>query len=164
MAEIAFYQLQSRSAQEVLPRLLQKTRAAEKTARVIAPDHLASDISSAIWSYQPDSWLPHGIAGRDDEDQALCPIWIADHDAPDSPDAADKDKASDFYFYLAGRMPSDDVVTGANAPAPRIFILFDGKDDALLNSARDAWKEWKKQGHALSYYQHDSTQGWVKKA
>jgi DNA polymerase IIIc chi subunit len=161
LAEIAFYQLQSRSAQEVLPRLLEKTRAADKTAKVIAPEKLSTEISSAIWSNQPDSWLAHGIAGRDDEDRSLCPIWIADHDAPD--DAPD-DHKSDFHFYLAGRMPSDAVVSGTHAPSPRIFILFDGNDAALLSTVRDAWKQWSKQGHALSYYQHDSTQGWVKKA
>ena len=158
MAEIAFYQLQSRTAQEVLPRLLQKTRAADKTAKVIAPESLSTYISMAIWSGQPDSWLPHGIAGRDDEDKSFCPIWITDHNT------SDQDEASDFHFYLAGRMPSDALLSETNAPVPRIFILFDGNDTALLSAARDAWKQWLKQGHALSYYQHDSTQGWVKKA
>jgi DNA polymerase-3 subunit chi len=162
LADIAFYQLQSRTAQQVLPRLLQKTRAADKTARVIAPDDLLTEISMAIWSDQADSWLPHGIAGRDDEDRSLCPIWIAGHDANDTDN--DADVASDFHFYLADRMPSDAMVSGENTPAPRIFILFNGNDDALLSTSREAWKHWAKQGHSLSYYQHDATQGWVKKA
>ena len=52
-AQIAFYQLQSRSVQDVLPSLLQKTRDAGKLAEIIAPESIHNDLSQAIWTAQP---------------------------------------------------------------------------------------------------------------
>ena len=62
------------------------------------------------------SWLPHGIAGKDDDDAALCPIWL-------SGETQDNPIAAEFVFYLDGMTPQ-------NAGGfDRIFIFFNGLDD-----------------------------------
>lgn len=157
-AQIAFYQLQSRSVQDVLPSLLQKTRDAGKLAEIIAPESIHNDLSQAIWTAQPDSWLPHGIVGRDDDpDRSGCPIWIMTQ-------ATATTKTSDsepFRFYVDGLLPTTD--TNSNAISGRVFIIFDGHNEANLRAARQAWKSWRETDHELSYFEQDDEKGWVKK-
>lgn len=156
MAQIAFYQLQSCSVQDVLPPLLQKTRDNGKTAEIIAATDIHNDLSQAIWTHKPESWLPHGIIGRDDSeiDRADCPIWIMDEES-------DNHRPDIFRFYLSGFMPTDQTLSNENCG--RMFIIFDGGNDTSLHSARTAWKSWRQKNHDLSYYEQDTQKGWIKK-
>ena len=151
---IGFYQLRSADTTgAVLARLLQKSRDAEKTIRVIAPESMLASLSQAIWSEPADSWLPHGVKGRDDDSQDSCPIWLDDEDTDDV--------KTDFYFYLGDKMPAAEIL--ANHNIERLFILFDGKDAARLDAARASWRAWKDAGHTLNYFAQDDSGGWVKK-
>ena len=152
---IGFYQLQSAEATgAVLARLLQKSRDAEKTIRVIAPEVMLASLSQAIWSEPADSWLPHGIKGRDDDARDSCPIWLSDDDT-------DSAKA-EFYMYLGDKLPAPEVL--ANQGIERLFILFDGKDAERLTTARASWRAWKEAGHTLTYFAQDASGAWVKKS
>ena len=151
---IGFYQLRSADTTgAVLARLLQKSRDAEKTIRVIAPESMLASLSQAIWSEPADSWLPHGVKGRDDDSQDSCPIWLDDEDTDDV--------KTDFYFYLGDKMPAAEIL--ANQNIERLFILFDGKDAAQLTAARASWRAWKDAGHTLTYFAQDDSGAWVKK-
>ena len=155
MAQIAFYQLQSRPVEDVLPPLLQKTYDSGNKAEIIAPEHIHNDLSQYIWTQKPDSWLPNGIVGRDDQhmDKSDCPIWIM-------ADESDQHDADMFRFYVAGQMPSEQMLAHANG---RMFIVFDGRNDDSLNAARTSWKSWREDNHDLSYFEQDDQKGWVKK-
>ena len=78
MAEVAFYHLTRSRADDALPPLLAKTLAAEKRAFVCCSKEKFGPLSTAIWSRQPDSWLPHGISGKHDSAAESCPIWLSD--------------------------------------------------------------------------------------
>ena len=153
---IGFYQLQSAEATgAVLARLLQKSRDAEKTIRVVAPAPMLASLSQAIWSEPADSWLPHGIKGRDDDARDSCPIWLDDDDTKTDTDA-------EFYMYLGDKLPAPEVL--ANHNIERLFILFDGKDAERLTTARASWRAWKDAGHTLTYFAQDASGAWVKKS
>jgi DNA polymerase-3 subunit chi len=42
--------------------------------------------------------------------------------------------------------------------------LFDGSDDAATASARERWKHYKEQNHALAYFKQTTAGGWEKAA
>ena len=164
MTDIAFYHMTASEAQDALPQLLNKTVAAGKKAVVASrPDHI-STLSSALWSYghvqggqgRPSyggegSWLAHGIAGKDDDDADLCPIWFAgeqDHNPI----------SAEFSFYLDGVNPEQ------AARFDRVFILFNGLDDHAVTTARAQWKSLRGDGHQLSYWTQDDRGAWKKTA
>lgn len=153
---IGFYQLQSAEAVgAVLARLLQKSRDAEKTIRVVAPSPMLQALSQAIWSEPADSWLPHGVKGRDDDARDSCPIWLSD-------DEDDLGGCAKFYMYLGDKIPAPEIL--AKPDIERLFILFDGKDAARLEAARASWRAWKEAGHTLTYFAQDGSGAWVKKS
>lgn len=143
---MAFYHLTRSHADDALPPLLSKTLAAEKRALVCCVKAKFSPISTAIWSRQPESWLPHGVTGTDD-DPALCPIWLTDR-------ADDNANTAGFLFFLDGLAPAE------LPQAERVFILFDGTDEEAVSAAREQWKAYDSSGHELSYWQQDETGKW----
>lgn len=156
MAELAFYHLTRSTAAEALPALLQKTMAAEKRALVCCDLDQATGLSSALWSFGggafgEGSWLPHGIKGKDDADAEICPIWFSDH-------PKDNQNKASFMFFINGVTPEN--LDGSD----RVFVLFDGNDEAALAVARNQWKALNGDGHALSYWQQDDAGRWTQSA
>lgn len=151
MAAVAFYHLTRSSATDALPALLAKTLAAEKKALVCCAAERFGQFSTSIWSNPADSWLPHGMAGKDDDDAAMCPIWITD-----TPDVNANEAG--FLFFLDGLEPQ------SIDAAERVFVLFDGHSDDAVSAARKQWKTLMQAGHELSYWQQDDTGKWSKAA
>jgi len=151
MAAVAFYHLTRQGADDALPPLLAKTLAAEKRALVCCDENRLGQFSTAIWSRQPDSWLPHGVAGKDDQDAAICPIWLTG-------DAGANPNSATFFFFLDGRDPSPPD------EAERVFVLFDGRQQAAVAEARSQWTNLGDAGHELSYWQQDETGRWTRNA
>ncbi|XDZ64695.1 DNA polymerase III subunit chi [Alphaproteobacteria bacterium LSUCC0684] len=151
MAAVAFYHLTRHGADEALPPLLAKTMAAEKRAVVCCDEARLGQFSTAIWSRQPESWLPHGVTGRDDEDAAICPIWLTG-------DISSNPNNATFFFLIDGRMPQ------LPDEAERVFILFDGHLDTAVAEARTQWKALGDAGHDLSYWQQEETGRWTQSA
>src|SRR5690606_35835188 len=61
MTEISFYHLTRQPLNKALPRLLEKVLAAGHRAVVLAgSDERVEDLDAALWTYDPDSFLPHG--------------------------------------------------------------------------------------------------------
>ncbi len=161
MADIAFYHLTHSGAEVALPALLEKVLSTGKKALVCAkPEHFG-DLSSALWGYRKDSWLPHGMMGDDDapndtNDIDICPILFA-------PNASGHANENDrpFVFYLDGIDPPVD----SQENAERIFILFDGKDEAAVAAARRQWLMLKDpKTHILTYWQQGDDGRWSKSA
>ena len=109
---------------DALPPLLAKTLAAEKRAFVCCSKEKFGPLSTAIWSRQPDSWLPHGITGNVTAAAESCPIWLSDR-------ADDNGNKADFLFFLDGQAPDD------LPPAERIFIIFDGTDEDVVRAGQN---------------------------
>lgn len=147
MTEIAFYHLERSALEDALPKLLEKTVAAGKRAVVImgSPERVEA-LNAHLWTYDPESWLPHGSAADGaPEDQ---PVWLTAED--ENPNGAQ-------YLFLA-----DGATCASVAAFERCFELFDGTDPAAVQAARARWKAYQEAGHTLAYWQQ-TERGWAKK-
>jgi DNA polymerase-3 subunit chi len=149
MTQIGFYHLLRLPLEQALPKLLEKALAAGLRAVVMAGSaERVEDLASRLWTYDPDSWLPHGTAK--DGEATLQPIWLTDHD--ENPNGA-------TVLVLCDGASAESV--GA---FDRCLDLFDGNDPDAVQAARGRWKRWKADGHQLVYYQQTERGGWEEKA
>lgn len=149
MTDIAFYHLQRSPLEQVLPRLLEKTLAAGKRAVVLAgSEDRVEALAMVLWTYHPDSWLPHGTA-KDGQPERQ-PVWLSPHD--ENPNGA-------TFLFLTDGMDTENI-----GGFERCFDLFDGNDDEALAAARERWKTRKEAGHAVTYWQQTERGGWEQKA
>lgn len=147
--EVYFYHLESRTLEQVLPTLLERSLARGWRAVVQAssPERVES-LNSALWTYRDDSFLPHGTAS--DGSAAKQPIFLTfEEDNPN--DAA-------VRFLVDGSSLSD------ASPYDRVVYVFDGRDENAVTQARAAWVAAKQKGYAVSYWQQDAEGHWQQKA
>ncbi len=106
--------------------LAKRAHAASQPTLILARDRAqAEEIDDLLWSFDPDEYLPHQIAGMDeDEDEA--PILIA---APDA-DAASRPLVINLR---------DDVWLN---PCERILEVVPA-DPAAREPLRERWKQYK---------------------
>lgn len=147
-ADIQFYHLTTTALDRALPKLVEKVykagfRLLIKTATAVQ----AEQLSSLLWSYDPASFLPHGTdADGPPDDQ---PIYL-------SPDLAPANAATVALITDGSRVTAD-------SPYARVLDLFDGTDESAVASARERWKSYQANGHAVSYIQQSETGAWVPK-
>lgn len=146
--ELWFYHLERSAAEDVLPGLLEKSLERGWRAHVRFTDPARLKVwDQLLWTYRPESFLPHGAAGgAHDADQ---PVLLGLFDPPAN--------APQIEFLLDRARPS-----GAEGLA-RTVLLFDGGDEDALADARARWKEAKAEGaHALAYWKQEPTGKWAK--
>lgn len=149
MTEIGFYHLQRSPLERALPMLLEKVLEAGKRAVVVASsEERIEQLNGVLWTYRPDSFVPHGSA-RDGNAEAQ-PIWLAT--APENPNDAG-------ILVLTDGATADDF-----DGFERCLEMFDGNDDAAVAAARERWTGYKAAGHDVVYYQQTESGGWEKKA
>ncbi|RAU23013.1 DNA polymerase III subunit chi [Paramagnetospirillum kuznetsovii] len=149
MTQIGFYHLTRLSLDQALPKLLDKALAAGHRAVVLAGSaERVDDLNERLWTFEPESWIPHGAAR--DGDPALQPIWLTDRD--ENPNEA-------TILVMCDGARSEAVEGFA-----RCLDLFDGNDPDAVQAARERWKDWKAAGHELVYYQQTERGGWEEKA
>ena len=146
MAEIGFYHLTRTGPERALPQLLGRSLQAGKRALVLCcgPERVA-ELDAALWAV-PD-WLPHGTAADGDADLQPVRLTVEDKAA----------NGASFLFLIDGAQ------TARLAEFERVFDLFDGRDEAAVQAARERWKAAKAAGHTLAYWQQGA-KGWEKKA
>ena len=110
-------------------------------------DHRTT-LNGILWTFDPDSFLPHGSAR--DGNAAAQPIWLAEDD--DNPNGA-------TVLVLV-----DGVASGRLDAFERCLDMFDGNDPDAVAAARQRWSEAKAAGHALTYWQQTESGGWQAKA
>jgi len=149
MTDINFYHLTVFPLEKALPKLVEKVLSSGARA-VVLTDSKASmkEIDHMLWSYQDDSFLPHGT--MDDPFPTEQPVYITI--ANDNPGNAS------FLVTTYGAESSD------IAAYERCLDLFNGNDDKELQQARKRWKQYKDSGHMVSYFKQNSSGGWVKEA
>ena len=149
MAEVWFYHLERTGLDQALPELLDKTLAKGWRALVRAgsPDRL-EHLDGWLWSYRDDSFLPHGLAGE--PNAARQPILLTT--------GADNVNGADAVFLI------DDADPPALDGFQRCILLFDGRDEAAVASARARWRDFKGRGLSVSYWREGAERGWVKQA
>ncbi len=148
MTEVGFYHLTRSPLERALPRIARKIldSGARAVVRTVS-DVRAEDLSAALWTADPGSFLPHGTAR--DGDPGEQPLWItAEEENPNG----------------AGILV---LVDGADVADPgafeRCLDLFDGRDETSVAAARRRWARWRDAGHGLTYWQQSGDGGWRKK-
>jgi DNA polymerase-3 subunit chi len=148
MTSVAFYHLQKSTLERALPKLLEKTVETGNRAVVMAgTDDRVEALNGILWTYENDSWLPHG-SSKDGapEDQ---PVWLTTND--------ENPNQSQFLFLTDGAS-SDHV-----GEFERCFELFNGLDNAAVGAAREHWKAYKDAGFDLTYWQQNDNGKWMEK-
>ena len=150
MGAAYFYHLTRSPVEATLPMLLTKSleNGWRVAVRAATPDRLRW-LDDHLWTADPDSFLPHGVAGGPHDAQQ--PILLTT--TTTLPNAA------------ACLMSIDSApVTAAEVQTlERVCILFDGNDPAALATARSQWKSLTEAGCAAQYWSEESGR-WQKKA
>jgi DNA polymerase III subunit chi len=149
MSEIRFYHLQRAALEDALPKMLEL--AYDRGWRVLvaagSPERVEA-LTSHLWTYRPDGFLPHGSAK--DGDAAEQPIYLTAGD--DNPNGADT-------LFLC------DGAARADVGSFRLVCeMFDGNDELAVGAARERWKGYKEAGHKLVYFQQSEGGKWEEKA
>jgi DNA polymerase III subunit chi len=154
MTEVLFYHLERAALEDVLPGLLEKTRERGWKALVRAgSDERVGALDGHLWTYRDDSFLPHG---RDREQHAAeQPILLTTGSA--------NTNGADVLFLVDGTQAEDWAAAGV-ADAKRVVVIFDGRDPAALDAAREQWKQAKAASHEVTYWQQAVSGKWEKRA
>ena len=146
---IGFYHLVHWPLEKALPSLIEKAVAAGHRVVVLAGSaERVAALNTLLWTYEAESWLPHGSAP--DDEPALQPVWLTPTD--ENPNGAD-------LLVL-----TDGMDTAAMGSYARRLDLFDGRDEVAVAAARERWKRRRDEGHELVYYQQSERGGWTEKA
>ena len=149
MTEVLFYHLEQRPLEQVLPILLEKTLQRGWRAVVQTGSEERSEaLSAALWTWRDEAFVPHGTAG--DGNAPLQPVWLTHTD--ETPNDAS------VRFYVDGA-PLGDL-----SALERAVYMFDGRDQAAVETARSEWKQIAGSGNDVTYWQQDESGRWQKKA
>lgn len=154
MTEVLFYHLERAALEDVLPGLLEKTRERGWKALVRASsDERVAALDARLWTYRDDSFLPHARAR--DPHPVEQPILLTN--------VAGNPNAAEVLFFVDGTTTDD--WSGADvAAAARVVLIFDARDPAALEAAREHWKAAKGAGHEVTYWQQGASGKWEKRA
>ena len=123
--EVHFYQLQSFPLPRVVADLSARCLEQGWRVNVVAPA-ASRQLDDALWSFDDQSFLPHGI---DKQDRAASqPILISEEQVSTNAPAA---------LILTGLAPVDPA---ALDDYQRVSVLFEGSDPDQLSHARQSWK------------------------
>lgn len=149
MTEVSFYHLLHTPLERALPKLIEKVL--ESGARAVirtGSAERAEALNSVLWTYDQDSFVPHGTARDGNAEEQ--PVWITPED--ENPNGAD------ILVLTDGAVAAD--LSGYR----RCLEMFDGRDETAVTDARRRWTDYKAADHALTYWQQTERGGWEKKA
>jgi len=148
VTDISFYHLERSPLEQALPKLLEKTMEAGKRALVLAgSEQRVEALTDLMWTYDQDSWIPHGSARDGHPDKQ--PIWFS---------VLDENPNEAVFLFLTDGATSEKIET-----FERCFEMFDGNNPEMVAAARVRFKAYKDAGHELSYFQQSASGGWQKK-
>lgn len=147
--EVFFYHLESRTLEQVLPALLERSleRGWRAAVQASSPERVDA-LNTLLWTYREDSFLPHGAAADGAPDAQ--PVYLTDADT--NPNGA------------AVRFLVDGANVDSVSAYARVVHIFDGRDTDAVTRAREAWAAAKEEGHKVSYWQQDEDGRWQQKA
>jgi DNA polymerase-3 subunit chi len=140
VTETLFYHLERRALEDVLPGLVEKSLERGWRAVIKTESSERSDaLDNLLWTYDDSSFLAHAQSG--DGEPKRQPVLITVED--ENPNGAQ------ILFCVGAAEPSDWASLSSLA---RVVMLFDGRDQTLVDRARAAWKKAKDSGHDVTYW------------
>ncbi|HEX8192664.1 MAG TPA: DNA polymerase III subunit chi [Allosphingosinicella sp.] len=122
---VDFYHLTASPLERVLPTIAEKVLAAGNRLLIVAEEPLLAALDRLLWTYAPDSFLAHGVAGAGEADAAQ-PVLLSSE--------ASAANAATNIALADGRWRADAL------RFERAFYFFDA---AHLDEARAAWRSLK---------------------
>ena len=154
MTDVLFYHLERAGLEDVLPGLLEKSRERHWRALVkVGSQERLEMLDEQLWTFREDSFLPHG--SFKDQRASDQPIILTTAD--------ENPNASNVFFFADGAMPPEWTASRFDDVA-RIVVLFDGRDPAAMETARENWKKAKAAGFEATYWQQTAEGRWEKRA
>jgi DNA polymerase III subunit chi len=145
--QVDFYHLTRLPLERALPQIAEKVLASGGRLVIVAADAgQRAKLDQLLWTYAPESFLPHGLAGG--EDDARQPVLIA-------PEPAGTNGARNIAL-------TDGVWREAALDFDRAFHFF---DDEQIAEARVAWKGLaEREGVVRNYWKQNDAGRWEKAA
>ena len=144
--EVWFYHLEQTPLERALPELLEKTLARGWRALVRTGDLARlAPLDALLWTYRDEGFLPHGLADASEPERQ--PVLLTTE-----PENANGAQA---LFLI------DDAEPGDLDGYERCVLMFDGRDEGELASARRRWAAFRQSGLTLSYWKQEPG-GWKK--
>jgi DNA polymerase-3 subunit chi len=138
--KVDFYHLARSPIERVLPSICEKVLQAGGRLLVVADDSQLARLDEQLWTYAPDSFLPHG---RDNDENQ--PVLLASEPEP-------RNGAANIAI-ADGRWRDEALAF------ERAFYFF---DSAALDEAREAWRALsRKDGVEPRYWKQDEQGRWV---
>jgi DNA polymerase-3 subunit chi len=158
LTEVRFYHLQRARLEEVLPVILERCQQrAERVLVLAGSTERVEALAALLWTYRPDSFLPHGTAR--DGAAARQPIYLASADG-----LGDEAEGGGNPNGATVLILSDGAQHARIGDFRLVCALFDGHDEAAVAAARTQWRTCREAGHAVVYYQQADTGKWQETA
>lgn len=146
---IDFYHLQKSTLDQALPALVEKVYASGKRLLIkTALPERVDYLNTLLWTYKPDSWLPHGT--QTDGFEAEQPVLITSAES-------NLNKAEMIMLTDGGTF--EEIRT-----FQRCLNLFNGHDEVAVQNARQLWKDVVQEGCEAYYWQQNDAGKWEMKA
>lgn len=146
MAEALFYHLTSRTLEQALPELLEKTLERGWRALVkCGTEQRVEALDLLLWTYEDFSFLPHGTKHSDDPSRQ--PIFLTDSD--NAPNEAE-------VLFLVDMADTEDFTAHE-----RTAVIFQDSDTAAKELAREQWLRASEMVDA-TYWKQSAEGRWIK--
>lgn len=143
MGRVLFYHLTRSAVEDTLLLLLQKSLDAGLRVDLRGPDpDWLAWLDEKLWLGPEDGFLPHALAGGPHD--ALQPVLLTT--------AAEVRAGVTCLIGVGGA----EVSAEEAAALDRVCILFDGRDAAATERARDQWRRLTAAGAIAEYWSQDS--------
>ena len=146
---VDFYHLEKMPLEKVLPVILQK--AYDAGTKVLIKTDLAEqadELNTFLWTYQPDTFLPHGCEKDGFNDKQPIFITHKDHINPNNA----------TLCILINNVPIcfDDSFE-------RVLYFFNGLNQESVEKAREQWKKVSEAGVEKFYWKQNDAGKWENK-
>jgi DNA polymerase III subunit chi len=147
MTDVLFYHLVRAPLDKVLPDLLERSLARGWRCAVEASEERARLLDDLLWTYSDESFLPHGLEADDGPSQ---PVVLVSH-------AGNPNRATVRFIVDGAPLPDD------ARSYDRLVLIFDGKDEEAVATARRRWTEAKALGLEATYWLQNEEGRWVQR-
>lgn len=155
MTEIRFYHFSRKTIEQVVPELCDRAfNRGHKILIRLADDVTLNRMNDALWTFKPESFLPHGIPQKQHTDTSFdlqqTPIWLTTES--DNPIQAD-------MLILTNGIIANDI-----QDYKLCCDILDGQNPEQITQGRERWKAYKAAGHTVTYWQQTEEGKWEQKA